>query len=189
MNTRTFAFALLILLSGHAVYAVKGGVSKEKSSVKWMGKKVGSKHEGTIHIQEGHVELQDNKIVAAKVVMDMTSIKNTDVENENYNKKLVGHLKSDDFFGVEIYPTATFELTQGSEFVNGKATISGNITIKGKTEPLTVDVRKEGDAYRTNIEIDRSKFDVRYGSKSFFNDLGDKAIDNIFTLEVKLIVN
>ena len=189
MNTRTFAFALLILLSGNALYAVKGGVSKEKSSVKWMGKKIGSKHEGTIRIQEGHVEVQDNKIVAAKVVMDMTSIENTDLENENFNQKLVGHLKSDDFFGVETYPTATFELTQASEFVNGKATISGNITIKGNTEPLTVDVLKEGDAYLANIQIDRSKFDVRYGSKSFFNDLGDSAIDNIFTLEVKLVVN
>lgn len=189
MNTRTFAFALIIMLSVNALYAVKGGVSKEKSSVKWIGKKIGSSHEGTIHIQEGHVEVQDNKIVAAKVVMDMTSITNTDVENENRNQKLVGHLKSDDFFGVETYPTATFELTQGSEFVNGKATISGDITIKGKTEPLTVDVRKDGETYRTNIEIDRSKFDVRFGSKSFFNNLGDNAIDDIFTLEVKLIVN
>ena len=189
MKTRTFVFGWLILLSGNVLFANKGEVNTEKSSVIWKGKKIGTNHEGTIHIQEGHVELQDNKIIAAKVIMDMSSIKDTDLKNENYNKKLVGHLKSDDFFGVETYPTATFELTQSSEFVNGKATVSGNITIKGKTEPLTIDVLKEGDTYLANIQIDRSKFDVRYGSKSFFNDLGDKAIDNIFTLDVKLIVN
>ena len=189
MNTKTFAIALLLILSGNVLLAAKREVNTEKSSVKWMGKKIGTKHEGTIQIKKGYVELQDDKILAAKVVMDMTSIRNTDLKNENYNQKLVGHLKSDEFFGVEDYPTATFELSQNSEFINGKATLFGDITIKGKTEPISFDVIKEGDVYMSNIAIDRSMFDVRYGSKSFFNDLGDKAIDNIFILDVKLIVN
>ena len=119
----------------------------------------------------------------------MTSITNNDLKNEGYNQKLVGHLKSDDFFGVEKFPTASFEVTQSSKFSNGKATLTGDITIKGTTESISFDAVRAGNEYTAEIEIDRSKFDVRYGSKSFFKDIGDKAIDDIFTLNVKLVVN
>jgi polyisoprenoid-binding protein YceI len=189
MKIRTIAIAMLILLSGNVLLAQKAEVNTEKSSVIWMGKKIGSKHEGLIQLKNGYVELQDDKLVAARVVMDMTSITNADLENENYNQKLVGHLKSDDFFGVEAHPTASFELTQSSEFVNGKAKLTGDITIKGKTEPISFDLVREGDELLTSIAIDRSKFDVRYGSESFFDNLGDKAIDNKFTLDIRLVVN
>jgi len=101
---------------------------------------------------------------------------------------LVGHLKSDDFFGVEKYPTARFTVSQSSEFNNGKATLTGNITIKGKTEPITFEVLRTGKEYTASLGIDRSKFNVRYGSDSFFDNLGDNAIDNIFTLEIRLVV-
>jgi polyisoprenoid-binding protein YceI len=119
----------------------------------------------------------------------MTTITNTDLENENYNQKVVGHLKSDDFFGVEKYPSATFEVTGSSKFSNGKATLSGDITIKGKTESISFEVVRAEKEYTAKVEIDRSKFDVKYDSNSFFDNLGDKAIDDIFELEIKLIVN
>lgn len=189
MKTRIFTIAIMIALSGNALLAQKAEVNAGESSIKWMGKKIGSKHEGIIQLKDGFVELQDDKIVAAKLVMDMTSITNTDLDNENYNQKLVGHLKSDDFFGVEAYPTASFELTESTKFTNGKATLSGDITIKGKTEPISFDVQKEGDVYMANLAIDRSKFDVRYGSDSFFDNLGDKAIDDNFIIDIKLVLN
>jgi polyisoprenoid-binding protein YceI len=189
MKSKSFVLAFLVLLSGNVLFAQGVEVNTEKSSVKWMGKKIGRKHEGMIQLKSGYVELQDNKIAAAKIVIDMTSITNTDLENENYNQKLVGHLKSDDFFGVEEYPTATFELTQSSKFTNGKATISGDITIKGKTERISFDVVQEGKEYKSKVAIDRSKFDVRYDSNSFFDNLGDKAIDDIFTLDIRLVLN
>ena len=119
----------------------------------------------------------------------MTTITNSDLKDEGYNQKLVGHLKSDDFFGVEKFPTASFVVTKSSKFSNGKATLTGDITIKGKTESISFDIVKQSKEYTTKIEIDRSKFDVRYGSDSFFDNLGDKAIDDIFSLNIKLAVN
>jgi polyisoprenoid-binding protein YceI len=102
---------------------------------------------------------------------------------------LVGHLKSDDFFGVDTYPTASFKVIQGSKFTNGKATLTGDITIKGKTERISFDVDHAENTFTAEVDLDRSKFDVRYGSKSFFNNLGDRAIDDIFKLRIKLVVN
>ena len=119
----------------------------------------------------------------------MTSITNTDLKDKGYNKKLVGHLKSDDFFGVEKFPTATFNITKATKFSNGKASVTGNLTIKGNTESITFDFVKNRNQYTTKLEIDRSKFNVRYGSTSFFDGLGDKAIDNIFILDIQLFIN
>ena len=188
MKTNIFVLASVILMSGSAMFAQKVEVNTKKSSVEWLGKKIGSQHEGNIQLKSGSFELQDDKIVAGNFVVDMTTITNTDLENENYNQKLVGHLKSDDFFGVEKYPSATFEVTRSSKFSNGKATLTGDITIKGKTESVSFEVVRAGKEYNTKVEIDRSKFDVRYGSTAFFDKLGDKAIDDIFTLEIKLVV-
>ena len=189
MRTIKIALAAMIILSGNILFAQKSEVDTKFSNVTWLGKKVGSKHEGNIQIKSGYLELFNNKIVAGNFVADMTSITNTDIENEGYNKKLVGHLKSDDFFGVEKFPTAHFEVAQSSKFNNGKATITGDITIKGKTERISFETVKSGSQYSASIDIDRSIFDVRYGSDSFFDNLGDKAIDDIFTLDVKLVVN
>ena len=170
------------------MFAQKVEVNIKKSSVKWLGEKIGGQHEGTIQVKSGSFELKNDKIAAGNFVIDMTTITNTDLEDEGYNQKLVGHLKSDDFFGVTKYPTANFVLTKSSKFTNGKATITGDLTIKGKTESISFEVAKAGNEYSAKIEIDRSKFDVRYGSNSFFDNLGDKAIDDIFTLDIKLVV-
>lgn len=188
MRTKNFVLASVILMSGSAMFAQKVEVNTTKSSVEWHGKKIGSQHEGNIQLKSGSFELQDDKIVAGNFVVDMTTITNTDLDNEDYNQKLVGHLKSDDFFGVEKYPSATFVLTESSNFSDGKVTLSGDITIKGKTENVSFEVVRTGKEYNTKMEIDRSKFDVKYGSNAFFDKLGDKAIDDIFTLEIKLVV-
>ena len=118
----------------------------------------------------------------------MTTISNSDLKDEGTKQKLIGHLKSDDFFGVEKFPTANFVLTQSTEFINGKATITGDLTIKDKTEKISFEVDRAGNEYTSKIAIDRSKYDVRYGSNSFFDNLGNKAIDDIFTLDIKLLV-
>jgi polyisoprenoid-binding protein YceI len=188
MKTMNYLLALALLLFGNMLFAQKVEVNTKTSSVEWHGKKIGSQHNGNIQLKSGYFELQDGSMVAGNFVVDMTSITNTDQENENYNQKLVGHLKSDDFFGIEKYPTAKFELTQSSKFSNGKATISGDITIKDKTENISFEVIQDGQEYTASIALDRSKFDVRYGSNSFFDNLGDKAINDIFTLDIRLII-
>ena len=189
MKTINFVLALVIMLTTQVMFAQKVEVNTAKSSVEWLGIKIGGQHEGNIQLKSGYFELKNDQIVVGEFVVDMTTITDTDLEDQGYNQKLVGHLKSDDFFGVEKYPTAEFVIKKSSKFSNGKATVTGDITIKGKTESISFEVVGAGKEYTVKIDIDRSKFDVRYGSNSFFDNLGDKAIDDIFTLNIKLVVS
>lgn len=184
-----FILVSIIFLYGSEMFAQKAEVNTKKSSIEWLGKKIVGEHSGTIQIKSGYFEFINDKIAAGKIVIDMTTITNSDLDDEDYKQKLVGHLKSDDFFAVEKYPTADFVFTKSTKFSNGKATITGDITIKGKTEKISFEAIKRGKEYTAIIDIDRSKFDIRYGSNSFFDNLGDKAIDDIFTLEIKITIN
>lgn len=175
-----------MLVSAHA-FGQQQKVDVSKSNIKWTGKKVGGSHTGDIKFKSGELEVKADKIVKGNFVVDMNSMTNTDLENQEYNQKLVGHLKSDDFFGVAKYPTSTLTVKKSTKFENGKATVTGDLTIKGKTEEVTFVVTKANNSYNTTLEVDRSKFDVRYGSNTFFDNLGDKAIDNIFILDIKIV--
>lgn len=184
---KTMKFLVIFLLAGTlAASAQKKDIDLNQSVIKWTGKKIGGAHNGEIELKSGYLELKGDNIVSGEFAIDMNSITNSDLKDEGYNQKLVGHLKSDDFFGVEAYPTSTFVISKTSNFKNGKATVSGIITIKGKSENISFDVTKESGMYTAQLKIDRSKFDVRYGSNSFFDNLGDKAIDDIFILDVQL---
>lgn len=164
-------------------------VNTEKSKVAWEGKKVGGKHNGFIKIKSGALVFTQNALSGGTFVMDMNSITNTDLEGE-MNDKLVGHLKSDDFFGVATYPTASYVIKSVKKNDDCTLTISGDMTIKNKTNPVElsaiVSVKGGSLVGKAKIVIDRSKFDVRYGSKSFFNDLGDSYINDEFELTVDL---
>lgn len=177
--------ALLLVAGTFVLSAQKMDIKSTDAVVKWTGNKIGGAHNGEIKVKSGNVELKDGNIVNGNVVIDMKSITCKDLENETYNKKLIDHLSSDDFFGVEKFPTATFAITKASKFNKGKATVSGSLTIKGKTEPFSFEVSKLNNVYSTQLKVDRSKFDVRYGSNSFFDNLGDKAIENIFILDIQ----
>lgn len=187
MKTKNLVFAIMIILSGHELYAQKVYIEQKESSIEWLGKKLGKQHTGTVQLMSGYLEFKDDRIVSGNLVVDMKTITNTDLKDEKTNQKLVGHLKSDDFFGVEKYPTANFVITEGSEFNDGTSTLTGDITIKGKKERISFEVVRKGSEFTARIGIDRSKFDVRYGSDSFIDNLGDSAIDDIFTLDIKLI--
>lgn len=187
MSTVSLLWGIMFLGSAQALYAQKLEVNPEESTIGWMGKKVGGQHDGYIQLKSGFFELEDDRIAKGEFVVDMTSITNSDLK-EGSRERLVNHLKSDDFFGVEKYPTASFKVTNSSTFNNGKATLTGEMNIKDKTENISFDVFRNENTYTAKIEIDRSKFDVRYGSDKFFDNLGDRAIDNIFTLDVTLKV-
>ena len=188
MKKRNLIIALVLLLSGSMVYAQKAEVNTSASTIEWLGKKIGGQHNGNIQVKNGYFDMNGDQISSGEIIIDMTTITNADLTNQDYNKKLVGHLKSDDFFGVATYPTASFKVTNASKFTNGKAMVSGELTIKGKTESIDFEVMRKGNEYSTTLEVDRSKFDVRYGSNSFFDNLGDKAINDIFTLDIKLVL-
>lgn len=187
MKTKNLAIVIAALLTSSVLYAQKVEVNVNESNIEWVGKKIGGQHDGHIQLKSGSIEIKKKQIVAGSFVIDMASITNADLKDEGYNQKLVGHMKSDDFFGVDKFPTAKLVITEGSQFSNGKATIVADITIKGKTESISFDIMETTKGYSSKIEIDRSKFDVRYGSNSFFDNLGDKAIEDIFILNVNLV--
>lgn len=179
--------ALLLLVATFTLTAQKTNINISKSTVKWTGNKVGGSHNGDIKVKSGAFEFKGGNIASGEVVIDMNSISCADLTNEGANQKLVGHLKSDDFFGVEKFPTASFKVTKATKFNKGKATLTGLLSIKGKAEPISFDVTKNGNTYSAQVKVDRSKYNVRYGSKSFFDNLGDNFIDDIFILDIRLV--
>ncbi len=165
----------------------------DQTQVKWLGKKVTGEHTGFINLKEGNLVVSNGQVTGGMFVIDMASMTNTDIESAEYNAKLVGHLKSDDFFGVATYPTATFKIKSVKAVKEDDAThhFTGDITIKGKTMEMTIPatVKVEGDmiSATSSFDIDRSKFDVKYGSGSFFDGLGDNLIYDDFNLSVNLV--
>jgi len=160
-------------------------VSITKSSVTWKGYKVTGSHTGTIALKSGSLSFEDSKLVGGAFVMDMNSIACTDLEGV-YKGKLEGHLKSDDFFGVENNPTARLVFTNVTAGDKGVYTVKGDLTIKGKTNSILFDLTVNEHNATTTLKINRAKYDVKYGSTSFFEGLKDKAIYDEFDLQVNL---
>lgn len=177
--------ATAIILTTVAFTNSKKEVDVKSSSVTWTGKKVTGSHTGTINLQDGHFIMEDDKIVGGEFIMDMSTITVTDLTGEN-KEKLEGHLKSDDFFGVANHPTSKLVITSVAAKGNGEYGIVGDLTIKNETHPITFDLQLNGNSASTQLTIDRSKYNVRYGSGSFFDNLGDKTIYDNFELDVNL---
>lgn len=168
--------------------------NQENSMIEWKGFKPTGSHNGIISISEGMVTVTNGKLESGNFTIDMNSISVTDIPAEDEgNAKLAGHLKNADFFDVEAYPNAKFEVT-GVNTSDGKTMLSGNLTIKDVTNNITFSVRtemKDGIMTLTSetFTIDRSKWNIKYGSKSFFDNLGDRFINDDIELKVTLIAN
>lgn len=164
------------------------------SSMEWQGKKTLIKDwvdTGTIGVKSGSFEVSDGSISKGNIVVDMNSIKV--ISNGMHSKEdmLEGHLKSDSFFDVANFPTAEFVIKKVEKIDDYNYNITGNLTIKGITKEMTFGANiyeSLGKVFlNSDITVDRSMFDVKFGSTSFFENLGDKAIDNDFTLKLKLV--
>ncbi|MAZ37349.1 YceI family protein [Salibacteraceae bacterium] len=155
-------------------------VDTKASTVNWKAEKVTGEHVGTINIKSGELVNEGGSIKGGTIVMDMTSIVCTDIADPSTNAKLIGHLKSDDFFSVEKNNTATFEITNIKVISAKKVTITGNMSIKGITNEQSFEATTSLVGGKMNItgimKIDRTKYKVVYGSGSVFDDLGDKMI-------------
>ena len=182
---------IFLALSGLFIINVtaqeKFNANTEKTVLLWLGEKVLGQHTGSINLQSGWLNWQDNKIVSGEFVIDMTTLKDSEA-----NQKLESHLKSEDFFGVEKFPTSKLVITGSSPFDKGTGVVSGTLTIKGITNPVefkaAMQKKDDGVWFFTNIVVDRTKYNVRYGSGSFFDNLGDKTIFDEFKLKVTLLV-
>ncbi len=158
-----------------------------KTTLSWLGEKIAVQFTGTVKLLSGWLNWKDNKIVSGEFIIDMASIKEA-----ARNKRLEDHLKSDDFFSVGKFPVAKLIVTESGSFEKGSALVKGSLTIKGITNPIefrsNIQKKDNGLWYYSDITIDRTKYDVKYGSGTFFENLGDKIIYDEFKLKVALFV-
>jgi len=170
-------------------------VDTESSKIEWRARKVTGKHNGSIMIKEGNLDFEGDELKGGSFTIDMTTITVLDLQPGKGKEKLEGHLKSADFFNVEEHTTATFTTTKVYPIdTKGTYRIIGDLTIKENTNEIKFNavVKNEGGkitASAEEIEVDRTEYNVRYGSGSFFDNLGDKTIYDEFQLDVTLVAS
>jgi len=156
-----------------------------QSNVNWVGRKVTGAHNGNIAVKAGSLILTDGKLTGGKFIIDTTSIKILDLTDPATNAQFAGHLASDDFFASEKFPEATLEITS----VSGSH-VEGNLTIKGITHPVhfdaTVNVKGDQLTATSKLVIDRTKYEMKFRSGNFFQNLGDTLIYNDFELDISV---
>lgn len=182
---KTLLLALLVAFTATNISAQTKQVDAAKSTINWLGKAVTHQHVGTINIKSGALVFKKKKLAGGTFTVDMASLTATDVTGEKLTG-LNGHLTSDDFFGTAKFPTATLVFKSLAAKPNGVYTVTADLTIKGITNPITFDLATTAKTATTSLKINRAKYDVRYGSGSFFDNLGDKTINDEFELNVAL---
>ncbi|MGX1930818.1 YceI family protein [Flagellimonas sp. 2504JD4-2] len=162
----------------------KKAVKTDESTVTWKAYKVAGSHTGTISLKSGALEFDGEKLVGGEFVVDMTTINTTDLQGD-YKNKLDGHLSSDDFFSTTSNPTASLVFTKVKASGKNSYEVTGDLTIKGITEPVTFDVSIYGSKATATLKVDRTKYDVKYGS-GIIGTAKDKLIYDEFDLVVDL---
>jgi polyisoprenoid-binding protein YceI len=164
----------------------KKQVKVSESTVTWKAYKVTGEHNGSIKLKSGFLEMKGEKLIGGEFVVDMTTLSNNDLESGQGKEKLEGHLKSGDFFGVDANPTSKLVFSTVKPMNDTSYTVTGDLTIKGITKPVTLVVSMFENKATATIKVDRTKFDIKYRSGSFFDGLGDIAIYDEFDLVVDL---
>ncbi len=190
MNLKsTLGLGLLLALTLREAAAQTYTVDTNESRLEWKARKVTGSHNGILLIKSGELTITDGQLSGGNFEMDMTTIRVLDLTNRNMNEKLLNHLKSDDFFSVETYPTSTFVITSATPKEDSNYAITGDLTIKGTTAPITFDAAVTMDdnsvSALATITYDRTVYDIQYGSGSFFSNLGDTMIND----EVEMTAN
>lgn len=190
---KVFAFlSLIIFLISLSLHVFAGNpykIDPKTTTLTWTGEKLTGKHYGKISIQSGTLDWDNGGITGGSVLIDMNTMTCEDISDATRKNKLIGHLKSDDFFSVAKYPTSQLAIKKSIKTGN-KLMIIGDLTIKGitKTIEFMAEVKVAGKTLNATAKIivNRANFNVRYGSQSFFDDLGDKAIYDDFVLDINL---
>ena len=181
------SFSLMIISFG---YSQNQSLDINSSKIRWYGEQItGKKHFGDLKFSEGNVESKDGIVTSGTFTVDMTSLTVEDLSGGG-KKRLEGHLRSDDFFGVTNYPKAELKISQNGKLKGDSQTLEADLTIKGVTHPVTFTMKliSENNATATLV-FDRSKYNVRHRSGSFFDGLGDRLILDEIELEVTLVFN
>ena len=161
----------------------------ENSNIKWIGTELTSKtHYGSLKLTQADLVIADSKVTSGEFTVDMTSLSVEDLEGE-WKERLEGHLSSDDFFSIEKFQTASLKVLNSNILENGSFNVNGELTIKDITHPIEFTITKNDDNnYNANLTFDRSKYDVKFRSGTFFENLGDKLILDDIDLEVNLSI-
>tara|TARA_B100000902_G_scaffold223178_1_gene212013 strand:- start:992 stop:1588 length:597 start_codon:yes stop_codon:yes gene_type:complete len=186
----SFCF-LLFNISANNIHTNDVIVNTKNSTVTWTGSKPGEDHSGTINISSGKLTFDHGRLVGGEFVIDMSTIKNTDIESARKREYIEEHLKNEDFFDVEKFPTAKLVITGADPAPDNVYKISANLTIKDITHKIIfsshVVVKKNNFSATANIKIDRTKWDVVYKSGNIFKDLGDKIIHDEINFDIFLL--
>lgn len=171
-------------------------VDINQSVIHWKGTKVGGAHDGTLNLKSGYLTLNGEEVVSGSFIIDMNSIVDKDLTDQKLNDMLVKHLKSEDFFDVVKYPESSFTVTN----IQPAATptdsishmISGNLKLKDVDKNITFGgkISKDGETYKavtTPFSIDRTKWNVKYGSKTLFPKLTDNLVDDYIELQITIV--
>lgn len=180
--------------------AVKLQADLESSKIEWLGTKPTGTHFGTLAIQEGSLFVKDGKLLGGEFTMDMNSIEVLDIEDPEMKGKLTGHLKSADFFFVDSFPTANFKFStvipiESSEEIKEGVVpthrIEGNLTMRGVSRmisfPANIEISDNTvKGITPQFVINRTEWNVNYGSKSIFDNLKDNFIMDEMGITIKL---
>jgi polyisoprenoid-binding protein YceI len=190
INPITTMAATLFLGSAMGLADEVYSVDPSKSSIEWRGSKIGGAHTGTVALKTGYLSFKGDKLEAGSFEIDMTTIDTTDVTDRT-KRRVDRHLLSKDFFAVRLFPAATLEIAsviQASEV--GVYEVIADLSIKGISKEIrfTAVVDKDDNSASAKAEIvfDRSHYNVKYRSGSFFQNLGDKLIHDDVEVRVDL---
>ncbi len=188
MKKLIFTLLSLVFIQA-AVFAETYNVKKDASEVKWTATKVTGKHFGKINITSGTIEFTDGQFSGGEAVIDAASLTVEDLQGSG-KEKLTNHLKSADFFDVEQFPSAAIKITEVKSAGENLYDVTADLTIKNTTQPVLFQAQvvksESGITALATILIDRTVYDIRYGSGKFFENLGDKTIHDTFTLDVSI---
>ena len=177
----------LISASAFSAAVTKVDVDPATSKIVWLGKKVTGQHTGEVKIASGHLNFDKEVLKGGEFEVDMTTITNTDLTDKEYLAKLLGHLASPDFFNVAEFKTAKLAIkTVKKEKAANTYKVTADLTIKGKTAPVSFDAVATKESATAKVTFDRTKYDIKYGSGKFFQGLGDKMINDEVQLDVTL---
>ena len=202
-----FVAALLILGPGAQASAPETDSSRDNtlgtrlevnvkdSQVEWIGRKIIGQHNGTLQLGSGYLLVHEGKVLEGSFAVDMTTLTNLDLEDGSLKKTLENHLRSDDFFSIDKYPVSRFKIGKVTPIPAARPgepnhIVEGVLQIKNIANriefPAYIDVREGQLSANAEIDVDRTRWDIRYGSGKFFQGLGDRLIRDHFTLKITL---
>ena len=184
-NKNNVSASSLSLHVGNEKYFI---IDTKETVVAWKGSSVEGAHTGYVYISKGELMIENGQLMGGTVEVDMSTIEGDDHRSDN---NLIKHLKDPDFFDVKKFPFSTIAITRVESTNNENKTVTGNLTIKGITHPITFPARIEvkSGIVKANgkLVIDRTKWDVRYNSGKFYDNLADKTISDSIEFNIKIV--